>query len=369
MKQYFSIPYINLKSQHDHIKHELLLAIEETLSSGQFILGTTVRDFEKQFAEYCGTKYAVGVGSGTDALVLSMKASGIGSGDEVITSPNSFLASASAIALTGATPVFVDVKNTFNLNPELLEASITSKTKAIMPVHLTGRPSELYQIQAIAEKNGLVIIEDAAQAVGARYHEKRVGSFGIAGCFSFHPLKNLNACGDGGIIVTNDELVYKYLIKARNHGLINRNECEFWSLNSRLDTIQAAILRLKLKNLDSVIKKRREHADFYRHNLADVVEVPQEQPFEHSAYQTFMIQADQRDNLQNYLSRQGVETVVHYHIPIHLQKAAKSLGYKSGDFPVTEHLANRILSLPVYPELTINQLDYIAKTIREFYER
>ncbi len=362
-----SIPFINLAFQHGKIKDELLQAMANVLDHGLFISGPEVGEFEERFAEYCGARYAVGVGNGTDALILTLKALGIGAGDEVITAPNSFLASASAIALTGATPVFVDVRNDFNLDPNLLETAITPKTRAILPVHLTGRAADMLPILATAGKHGLAVIEDAAQAVGAGYHGQKVGSFGNAGCFSLHPLKNLNACGDGGVITTNDEGVYRYLLKARNHGLRNRDGCEFWSINSRLDTLHAAMLLVKLKHLDTRTEARKANAEFYRKHLSDLVQTPQEEPYDDSVYQTFVIQADRREELRIYLKNQGVETKVHYPIPIHLQEAAKTLGYKAGDFPVAERQAKHILSLPIYPGLTRSQLKHVVNRIHYFY--
>jgi len=361
------VPYVNLALQHQAIKTELLSAVEAVLDHGGFILGPEVQTFEQCFAEFCGVRYAVGVGTGTDALFLSLRALGIGPGDEVITVPNSFLASASSVALVGARPVFVDVREDYNINPDLIEMAITPRTKAITPVHLTGRTADMSTILAVAAKHDLAVVEDAAQAVGTKYHGQQVGSFGVAGCFSFHPLKNLSACGDGGIITTNNAAVYRYLLKARNHGLCNRNESEFWSINSRLDVMQAAMLQIKLKYLSAWTEARRANAAFYLEHLANVVEMPQEQPYEYSVYQTFIIQAKRRDELQHYLMERGVETKVHYHIPIHLQKAARFLGYKAGDFPVAERQALHILSLPIYPELTKEQREHVVYTIQEFY--
>jgi len=363
----FSVPYVNLALQYDKIKEELLRAVEYTLRQGQYILGSEVREFEEEFAEYCGVRYAVGVGSGTDALVLALKASGIGPGDEVVTVPNSFLASTSSIVLAGATPAFVDVREDYNIDPDLIEAVITSRTRAILPVHLTGRPADMSSILAKADKYNLAVIEDAAQAVGAGYHKQRVGSFGVTGCFSFHPLKNLNACGDAGAITTNDEIIYRYLLKARNHGLCSHNECEFWSLNSRLDALQAAMLRVKLKCLDTWTRERRAIARFYQEHLSDIVEVPQENSYEYNVYQTFIIQSDQRDELQIYLKKRGVETKIHYPVPIHLQKAARTLGFKTGDFPEAERQARRILSLPIYPELSQEQIRHVVSSVQEFF--
>jgi dTDP-4-amino-4,6-dideoxygalactose transaminase len=361
------IPYVNLAESHRGLKDELLQAVGRVLDHGGFILGEEVAAFETEFAAYCGTRFAVGVANGTDAITLALKALGIGSGDEVITAPNSFLASASAIALAGARPVFVDVGDDYNLDPGLLEAAITPRTRAILPVHLTGRSADMDEILTVARKHDLAVVEDAAQAVGARYRNQRVGSFGAAGCFSLHPLKNLNACGDGGVIATNHEPLYRHLLKARNHGLRTRDECEFWSLNSRLDAMQAAMLRVKLPHLDSWTEARRRHAAFYRERLAGVVQVPVEQPHEFCVYHTFVVQADRRDELQHYLDERGIETKIHYPFAIHQQEAARSLGYGPGSFPVAERQVSRILSLPVYPELTDTQLERVANAISSFY--
>ena len=320
------IPYINLIDQHAPIRSELLDAIGNVIDSGQFISGEAVNNFEREIAKLCNTNFAVGVASGTDALVLVMIALDIGKGDEVITAPNSFLSSASAIALTGATPVFADVSDDFNIDPQKIEEAITSRTKAIIPVHLTGKPADMSAILNIADKNGLYVIEDAAQAIRAEYDGKRVGSFGIAGCFSFHPLKNLSACGDAGMITTGDDELYKKLLILRNHGLINRDECNTWSYNSRLDALQAAILNVKLDYIEAWENRRREIASFYRNKLKNVVKTPEDQPYEKAVYHTFIIQTEMRDELKKYLFKNGIDTKIHYPIPIHLQKAAKYLG-------------------------------------------
>ena len=362
-----TVPYVGLAAQHSALKAELMRALERVFSHANFILGQEVAEFEAEFASYCGAKYAVGVGNGTDALVLALKAVGIGSGDEVITAPNSFLASASAIAMAGANPVFVDVRSDYNLDPDLLEAAITPRTRAILPVHLTGRPADMRAVMAVAEKHELAVVEDAAQAVGATYEGQRVGTFGIAGCFSFHPLKNLNACGDAGMIITDDPSVHSHLIKARNHGLDSGGQCDAWSPNSRLDAVQAAMLMVKMKYLDEWTEARRRNAAFYRERVAGLVKVPEEHPHEYAVYQTFVVECDRRDELQSYLAARGVETKVHYPVPIHLQGAARALGYQPGDFPVTEQQAGRILSLPVYPELSRQQLEWVASAIETFY--
>jgi dTDP-4-amino-4,6-dideoxygalactose transaminase len=363
-----SVPYVNLAAQHQILKSELLRAVERVFDHGNFILGPEERTFEETFADYCQAQYAIGTASATCALFLALRALGIGSGDEVITAPNSFLASASSIHLAGARPVFVDVRDDFNIDPALIPAAITSRTKAIIPVHLTGRPAEMDAILGIAQKYHLAVIEDCAQAVGAEYKGKRVGSWGDIGCFSFHPLKNLSACGDGGMLTTNQPDLAEKLSKARNHGLINRDECEFWSYNCRLDTLHAAMLSVKMKYLDEWTRRRRQNANFYKQQLAKVVAVPFDKSYEKAVYHTFIIQTEQRDELQAFLKTKGIETKVHYPIPIHLQAAAKNLGYKAGDFPVTERQARCILSLPIYPELTSEQLEWTSSQIQAFYD-
>jgi dTDP-4-amino-4,6-dideoxygalactose transaminase len=362
-----NIPYINLKMQHALLKDEILDAIGRVLEKSNFILGDEVSEFEEKMAQYCGVRYAVGVNSGTDALFLSLKAFGIGQGDEVITAPNSFLASASVVAATGARPVFVDIREDLNINPALIEKKITTNTKAIIPVHLTGKPADMDPIISLAQKYNIKIIEDAAQAIGAEYHNMRVGSFGDTGCFSLHPLKTLNACGDAGVITTNDDNLYQLLIQMRNIGLKNRDESDIWGYNSRLDTMQAAILNVKIKYLDEWTESRRRNADYYISKLKKVCDTPPENKYEKSVYHTFVVGVDRRKELIDHLEQNGIGSRIHYPIPIHLQKAAQHLGYKKGDFPVCEKKAERILSLPVYQGLTGDDLEYIVEKITGFY--
>jgi dTDP-4-amino-4,6-dideoxygalactose transaminase len=354
--------------QHIAIRAELLDQIERVLDHGQFILGPEVYSFETSFAKYCGSPHAIGVDNGTSALILVLQALGIGPGDEVITAPNSFLASTSCIALVGARPIFVDVADDYNIDSNLIEKAVTPQTKAILPVHLTGRPANMAAVMEIAQKHRLFVIEDCAQAVGARYKGQHVGTFGDAGCFSLHPLKTLNALGDGGIIVTQNATLAERLRKARNHGLRNRDECEFWSDNCRLDTIQAAMLNVKMKYLDQWTTARRAIAATYLEQLRTYVETPEERDEEYAVYHTFVIQADRRDQLRDYLLKHGVQTKIHYPIPIHLQKSAEKLGYAKGSFPKTEEQSRRILSLPIYPELSSNQLSLIISSIQNFYQ-
>src|SRR3989344_3265976 len=291
------VSYSYLKEQFAN-PDAILNDIKKIIMEGDFTLGGELEKFENNFAlKVSKTKYAIGVGSGTDALRLSLIALGIGQGDEVITAANTFYATAGAIATTGAKPVFVDVGEDYNINPKLIENAITPKTKAIIPVHLTGRSADMNPIQAIAEKHHLYIIEDAAQAIGAKYFGKIVGNFGITGCFSLHPLKNLNAYGDGGVITTNNDEIYERLIKLRNHGLKNRVECELWGYNSRLDCIQAAIVNIKIKYLDEWNLKIRRIAKIYIENLSGVVKVPFDKPHEMAVYHTFIIQTNKRDEL------------------------------------------------------------------------
>ncbi|MEM7369279.1 MAG: DegT/DnrJ/EryC1/StrS family aminotransferase [Bacteroidota bacterium] len=362
------IPYVDLGGQYAPFKEEVMAAVEKVIDSGWFILGQEVKEFEQKFAALCGTKYAIGMNSGTDALILCMNGLGIGKGDEVIVPPNSYLASASSVALAGATPVFADVRDDYNLDPEKLEQAITPKTKAVIPVHLTGRPADMHAIQEVADRHGLYVLEDAAQAVGATYHGQTVGSFGIAAGFSLHPLKNLSAAGDAGITTTDNEELYEYLMKARTHGHRNREECAFWSLNSRLDTMQAAILLVKMKYLDQWNKRRRELAEIYQERLSPYVWVPKDQPHEHAVYHTFIIQTEHRDALQRHLNACDIDTKIHYPIPIHLQESAEYLGYKKGDFPITERQTETILSLPIFAELTDEQVQYVCECIQIFFD-
>ncbi len=361
---------MNLAAQHRALKAELLEAAGAVIESGHFILGPAVAEFEDKFAALCGAKYAVGVANGTDALVLSLRALGIGPGDEVITAANSFVASATCAALAGAKPVLVDVRPDYNIDPAAVEKAITKKTRAIIPVHLTGRAADMTALLEISRKHGIPLVEDAAQAVGAEHQGRRVGSLGALGCFSLHPLKNLAALGDAGIIVTNDGTLRDRLAVMRNLGLATRENCTAWSGNSRLDTLQAALLLVKLRGLDAVTEGRRRNAAFYRQALSGLkgVKVPEaERPGDRAVYHTFIIEAEKRDALKAFLAEGGIETAIHYPLPIHLQKAAEPLGWRAGSFPESERQAARILSLPVYPELTENELGAVAGRIREFY--
>ena len=339
-----------------------MAAVEKVIDHGQFILSDEVTEFEESFAEICGADYAVGVNSGTDALILALKALGVGTGDEVITAPNSFVASAGCVAAVGAQPVFVDVGDDYNIDPALIEPAITERTKAILPVHLTGRPAAMDAIANLAKAHDLYVVED--QNMG-----RPTGSWGTVGCFSLHPLKTLNACGDGGVLTTNDPELFESFKNWRNIGLRSRDDCVLWGHNSRLDSIQAAMLLVKLQWFEQWTDRRRENARAYREQLGGVsqVQVPIDMEYERSVYHTFVIQASDRDRLKAYLEERGVGTAIHYPIPIHLHTAAIDLGYRPGSFPVTEQQAGRILSLPVYPELEAEQIAYVVNCIKEFY--
>ena len=362
------VPYVNFVKQFQESREETMAAFEAVMLRGDFILGKEVTEFETEFARLCGVKHAIGVANGTDSLIMCMRAIGIGPGDEVITTSNSWISSASSIALIGATPVFVDVAQDQNMDPALLEKAITKKTKCIMPVHLTGRCARMPEILKIAKKHNIPVLEDAAQAIGAKVGGINAGAGGYFSSFSLHPLKNLNATGDAGIITTNDSEMAHKLKMLRNHGMRNRDEIDFWGYNSRLDTIQAAVLLPRLRKLPEVIEKRRALAKRYVAGLSEIVECPIERDDEFHTYHVFVIQCDRRSELQAFLQERGIETKIHYPIPIHLQKAAESLGYKRGDLPVTERQMSRILSLPINQYLSLEQVDSVVESIREFYK-
>ena len=364
------IPYTDIAGQHKALKEKLLAAMSDVLEAGEFVLGPQVQEFEERFAKLCGTKFAVGVNSGTDAIILALRALDVGPGDEVITVPNGFISTLAAVTLTGARPVLVDVGDDYNLNPHLLEKAITPKTKAIIPVHLTGRPCRMDEILNIANEHNVPVVEDAAQAVSAEFNGQKVGSFGVAGCFSLHPLKTLNACGDGGVLTTNVTKIYEAARVMRNNGFRNRDECVVLSNNSRLDSLQAAVLLVKMDHLDEWTDARRRLALVYRRKLAPVkqIQLPPDPPAVKSVYHTFVIQAENRDGLKDYLKEQGVSTKIHYPVPIHLQPAARGLGYKRGDFPAAEKQSEKILSLPIHSGLEEEQVNFIARTIQNFYE-
>lgn len=363
------IPILDLKAQYESIKDEINAAMAGVLESTQFILGPAVRDLEQRVAAYCGCQYGVGVASGTDALRLTLTALGIGSGDEVITTPFTFIATANTISHCGARPVFVDIDpRTYNIDPAAIEAAITRHTKAIVPVHLYGQPADMDPIMELAEAHGLCVIEDAAQAIGARYRGRRVGSIGHAGCLSFYPTKNLGAYGDGGMMVTNDAVLAEEVDILRRQGGKKKYHAEVLGFNSRLDSLQAAILGVKLKYLDTWNEARRQVAQRYNELLANLpVTTPYESPDVYHVYHQYTIRALERDALAAYLKERGIRTMVYYPVPLHLQGLYADLGYGEGSLPASEAAGREVLSLPMYPELTEAQQMEIASAIREFY--
>ena len=369
------IPLLDLKAQYQSIKSEVDAAIKRVVEAQDFILGEEVRGLEKEVGHYCGTKYGVGVASGTDALILALKALDIGSGDEVITTPFTFFATAESISIVGAKPVFVDIEpGTYNIDPSLIEAKITKKTKAIMPVHLYGQCADMDPIVAIAEKRGLKIIEDNAQAIGAAYKGRKSGSMGDIGALSFFPSKNLGGFGDGGMVVTDDELLAARVGSLRIHGGAVRYVHSEIGMNSRLDNLQAAVLRVKLKYLDKWLEARRSTVEFYKDKLKGLpVTCPHVPSYNvHTYHQyTLRIKASggiNREKIMKHLTDNGIETRTYYPIPLHLQDCYKSLGYKAGDMPESERASEEVFSIPIFPEMTQAQKEYVIDRIVGFFK-
>jgi dTDP-4-amino-4,6-dideoxygalactose transaminase len=370
-KREMRVPFINLNREYQSIKDEILTAIQRVFERGQFILGKEVSLFEEEFAHYCGVRYGVGVASGTDALYLALIAAGIGEGDEVITVSNSFIATALAISFTGARPVFVDIDpETYTIDPNLIEELLKKRrkrVKAILPVHLYGHPADMGAIMEIAKKYDLIVIEDACQAHGAEFEGKKAGSFGVMGCFSFYPTKNLGCYGDGGMVVTNSRKLYERLLLLRNYGEKKKYQHIIKGRNSRLDELQAAILRVKLKYNDEWNEKRRRNAFFYHERLKglDIICPTEREGFKH-VYHLYVIRTKKRNDLQKFLKNKGIETLIHYSIPIHRQRAFNELGYNSGRLPITEEVSREILSLPISPQMTNSELEDVINQINLF---
>lgn len=367
------IPLLNLKEQYANIKKDVDEAIQNVLNSGSFILGENVKRLEEEVASFLGSKFGIGVASGTDALELSLRALGIGAGDEVITTPFTFIATAEAISIIGAKPAFADIElDTYNLDPELFEKKIGSRTKAVIPVHLYGQSCAMDKIVDTARKHNLKIVEDCAQAIGAEYKGKKAGTFGDCGCFSFFPSKNLGAYGDAGMVVTDDKDVALTLDMLRKHGSSKKYFHEIEGCNSRLDELQAAILRVKLKHLSQWNKARIKYAALYdtgfkKYGLEEKVVLPKQMRDTLHIYHLYCIRAAERDELKKFLQAKGIATAIHYPLSVHLQEAYRYLGYKEGDFPNSELATRRILALPMYPEMKEEQINYIVENIRNFY--
>jgi dTDP-4-amino-4,6-dideoxygalactose transaminase len=371
------IPLLDLNAQYQNLEGEIQAAVSRVLSSQKFILGPEVRELELELAAYCQCAEAIGCASGSDALLLALMACGVGPGDEVITTPFSFFATAGSVARLGAKTVFVDIDAaTFNLSPDLVEIAITERTKAIMPVHLFGRCAEMDRIKELAAPNQITVIEDAAQAIGAEYRGKRAGSLGMVGCFSFYPSKNLGGAGDGGMLTTNDPVIAQSLRDLRSHGARKKYYHERVGINSRLDSLQAAILRVKLPYLYQWTQARRDNAKRYRalfeeHDAVttDNVRLPAEPASALHVYNQFVIRARDRDRLRDFLAERGIGTEVYYPLPLHLQACFKDLGHQAGDFPESERAAEEALAIPIYPELGDKAQRRVVDTIAAFYQR
>ncbi len=361
------VPYFDLKAQYRELREEFLAALDRVCQNSSFILGEEVERFEQEFAEYCQVKHCVALNTGTSALHLGLLAVGVKDGNEVITSANTFIATAEAISYTGAKPVFVDIDaQTANISPLLIEQAITPRTKAIVPVHLYGRPAQMDAILKIAESHHLALIEDACQAHGARFGATRIGGFGKAAAFSFYPGKNLGAYGEGGALTTNDDQVAQFCRAMRDHGQVSRYFHDYVGYNYRMDGFQGAVLRVKLRHLPAWTRKRQEVAALYRQILAaSCAEFPQDSGDAESVYHLFVVWADNRDAVRKALEARGVHTAIHYPRPLHLQKAYAFLGHSRGSFPHTERACDRVFSMPLFPEMTSEQARYAAETVAE----
>lgn len=365
------VPFVDLKAQYATIKAEVDKAVLTVMENCNFILGREVEEFEKSFAKFVGSEYGVGVSTGLDALRLALEALHIGNGDEVIIPANTFIATALSISAVNAKPVLVDIDPvTYNIDPNLVEAAITPKTKAIMPVHLYGQACDIEAIMDIARRHNLRVIEDASQSHGSHYGDRCTGVFGDVGCFSLYPGKNLGGYGDGGIVVTSDKDLADHISRLRNYGQKVKYYHTEKGLNARLDTMQAAVLNVKLKYLADWNASRAVNAVFYNQNLIGIeqVQAPKIGANRDHIFHLYIIRVKEREKMQKFLLEQGVTTLIHYPVPIHLQEAYQDLGYKLGDFPITEEIANEIVSLPMYAELKQEQIEYVCSKIEEFYK-
>jgi dTDP-4-amino-4,6-dideoxygalactose transaminase len=365
------IPFLDLKAQYESLKNEIDSAIQNVIDNTAFILGKAVSDFENDFAKAHNVKHCIGVSSGTDANHLALWSLGITNGDEVLIPANTFVATAWGATLCGATPVFVDCEeDSYNIDPEKIEEKITSKTKAIVAVHLYGQPANLKALKEITAKHNIFLVEDAAQAHLAEYNNQKIGSFGRSASFSFYPGKNLGAFGEGGAVITNDDDIALKIKKFREHGSVKKYYHETYGTNYRMEGIQGAVLGVKLKHLDVWTNKRRSVAEKYFEQLKDLQEIvlPKEMPYAKHVYHLFVIQTSRRDELQNFLNKNEISTGLHYPVPLHLQECFEHLGYKKGDFPNTEKLAENCLSLPMFPELTDDQITFVCEKVKQFFK-
>lgn len=375
VKRQMKVPMLDLKAQHAKIAEEVRAAVDRVLESQQLILGPEVRELEREIAAYCGATYGVGCASGSDALLLALMACGVGPGDEVITTPFTFFATAGSVVRLGARPVFVDIEpSTFNMDVRRLRDVISERTKAIMPIHLFGQCSDMDAINEAASGQKIAVIEDAAQAIGAEYRGRRAGSLGLIGAFSFYPSKNLGGAGDGGLLTTNDAGLEERLRALSAHGARKKYFHDYVGINSRLDSLQAAILRVKFRYLDEWADARRANAETYASKFrgsglveSGKVRLPLAMEWARHVYNQFVIRVDERDGLKSFLAERGIGTEIYYPLPLHLQNCFKDLGYKEGDLPESEQASKEVLAIPVYPELGDEEIDYIVEQMRSFY--
>lgn len=362
------VPFIDLQLRYQQERDEILRCLDNVLAKGHLVLTQEVAEFEQAVSEYIKVANVVALNSGTDALMMALWALGVGKGDEVITTPVSFVASTGAICHVGARPVYVDIGEDFNIDASKIEPAITERTKAIMPVHWGGRIADMSTILEIANKYNIPVIEDAAQAMGSFYKGTHGGALGTVSAFSAHPLKNLNAIGDAGFLATADDSIAEKVRLYRNHGLSSRDNCVFYGVNSRLDSLQAEILKYRLQRLEDVVNCRRENVAIYRRNLAvKEIKIPDEYDHEKNSYVMFLLQAESRDKLKEYLNSKGIESLVYYGTPLHLHQAANRLGYTKGSFPVAEAHCEKVLALPHHQNLDRSQIEYVCREINNFY--
>jgi dTDP-4-amino-4,6-dideoxygalactose transaminase len=366
------IPFIDLPKQYQGLETEIRESVLRVLASGHYILGENVRELENDFIRYHDSKYAIGLASGTDALLLSLRACGIGAGDEVIVPAFTFISTASVVCYCGAKPVFADIDiNSYVMTAETIKAAITKKTKAVILVHLYGQIANIQPILKLCKAKKILLIEDVAQAIGSEYQGRKAGSFGVTGCYSFYPTKNLSGAGDGGLVITSSPKIEKQIRQLRDHGQSKKYQFDQLGYNSRLDEVQAAILRIKLRYLDKWIETRRRLASKYIDRLKNLqgIELPIEIPGTRHAYNLFTIRTKKRDALRDYLAKEGIATAVHYPYPLHIQKAFSFLGYKSGDFPNSVSASKTVLSLPLYPEMPTEHVDVVYDALCKFYSK
>ena len=369
MNKPLKVPFIDLKQRYKEEKNEILTCLDRVLSLGHLIMTPELSNFENEVCNYTGSKHCIGLNSGTDALMMGLMTAGVKKNDEVITSPISFVATSGAIAHIGAKPIYVDTGEDLNINPYLIEQAITSKTKAIVPVHWAGKIADMSPIMDISLKYNIPVVEDSAQTMGSFYKNKHGGTFGLSGAISCHPLKNLNALGDGGLLLTDDDVIASKVKRYRNHGLESRDNCIEYGVNSRLDVLNAEVLSFRLKLLNEITQKRKQNVQLYKKLIkTDYATLPKENSFQSTSYVMCLGLFKKRDELQKFLLSEGIESMIYYGTPLHLHKAAETFGYKKGDFPIAEKQSKMVLALPHHQYLTYEQISYVAEKINQFYK-